>query len=446
MIAVPSPFQQKELLVLGTNEASLRRVRTDAYHADLIDKGAQAPLTLDAQQGRDIIAEFLERALVVAFERDTSFWRLFSSTRYWYHNRPVAVVDGVQVVPRISFATVSLGAEGVGVAFDSGHLYRTDMTVADFYANVGRSERQERIRRFERLRTRGERRKGTLLYDTCHDAVSVCYFERFEEGITCDSTGPIQGKDSLYEYCREKHPEANIRRDDSVACVSFPSANLRHPVLVPARLLRLRIMPDRDQSIRGLGQYKTSPPTSRREQAIRAWNATGSKAARSVGVTFEKELWRPSQSEMLPCPPLTFGKGRTVAAPANGGADEYKRYFRQRLEKLKGGGLYHYDEAVERRLHLVTPKTGGGWTDELQTTFVSDFSAAMKDIAGQQFRVAAVREDDPEKIVETLGETNPGSTVIVFDDRAADNAAYFLLAHGLPGWKLKRLTRRQVQD
>src|SRR5262249_10738882 len=32
------------------------------------------------------------------------------------------------------------------------------------------------------------------------------------------------------------------------------------------------------------------------------------------------------------------------------------------------------------------------------------------------------------------------------DDRAADNAAYFLLAHGLSGWKLKRLTRRQVQD
>jgi len=38
------------------------------------------------------------------------------------------------------------------------------------------------------------------------------------------------------------------------------------------------------------------------------------------------------------------------------------------------------------------------------------------------------------------------TTVVVFDDRAADNAAYFLLAHRLTAWNLKRLTRRQVQD
>src|SRR5262249_10246368 len=87
-----------------------------------------------------------------------------------------------------------------------------------------------------------------------------------------------------------------------------------------------------------------------------------------------------------------------------------------------------------------------GWTDELQQTFVSDFSATIKDIAGLRFRVTTVRENEPERIVEILGESNPGTTVIVFDDRANDNAAYFLLAHGLPGWKLKRLTRRQVQD
>ena len=60
--------------------------------------------------------------------------------------------------------------------------------------------------------------------------------------------------------------------------------------------------------------------------------------------------------------------------------------------------------------------------------------------------ITPVREDDPDRVVEVLAESNPGTAVVVFNDRAADNAAYFLLAHGLSGWRLKRLTRRQVQN
>jgi len=223
VIAVPSPFQPRELLVLGARLASLRRVRTESYQADLQDRGALEPLRLDQEKERDVIALFLERALVVAFEHEPGYWRLFDSTRRWYREEPVTTVEGIQVIPRVAFATVSLGEEGVGVAFDSGYLYRTDMTLADFFdLNIGRGESQERIRRFDRLRNRGERRKGTLLYDTCHDAISVCYFERFEQGMTCDATGPILGKESLYEYCRDKHPQANVQ--PGTASLASPSA------------------------------------------------------------------------------------------------------------------------------------------------------------------------------------------------------------------------------
>jgi hypothetical protein len=447
VIAVPSPFQPRELLVLGAKPVSLRRVRTESYQADLHDRGALEPLRLDQGAERDVIAVLLERALVVAFEQESGYWRLFDSTRRWYREEPVTTVDGIQVIPRVAFATVSLGEEGVGVAFDSGYLYRTDMTLADFFdSRIGRGELQERIRRFDRLRNRGERRKGTLLYDTCHDALSVCYFERFEQGMTCDATGPILGKESLYEYCRDKHPQANVQPGDSVACVSFRSKGLPHPVLVPAKMLRLRVMADKDQSVRGLGEFKTAPPTSRRDEVLRAWEICGEAAGRTVGVRFDEQLWRPAQHELLPCPLLEFGKGRTVVPPDRADVREYLRYFRQRLEKLRGGGLYSYEEAVERKLHLVTPATGGGWTEQLQQAFVADFSATIKDITGLQFRVTTVREDDPDRIVEILGESTPTTTVIVFDDRAADNAAYFLLAHGLTAWNLKRLTRRQVQD
>lgn len=448
MIAVPSPFQPRELLVLGPEPINLSRVRTKSCQADLYDQGALQPLRLDDDRHRHVLATILERALVVDFEDKDGYWRLFESTRRWYREEPVASVDGIEVVPRISFATINLGSEGVGVAFDSGYLYRTEMTLADFFdPAIARGEREDRIRRFERLRSRGERRKGTLLYDTNHDAVSVCYFERFEKGMTCASTGPIQGKNSLYEYCRDRHPEAEVQPGDSVACVSFPGGGLPHPVLVPARLLRLRVMADKDPSLRGLARFKTSPPPIRHEEVLRAWRICGESVARTVGVRFDEQLWRPAdgQFELLPGPTLEFGKGRTVAAPQHPDLREYQRYFRQRLEKLRNGGLHYYEEAVERKIHLVTPKTGGAWTEELQKAFATDFGATIKDISGLQFRITPVREDDPDTIVELLGQSNPSTAVVVFDERAADNAAYFLLAHGLAGWKLKRLTRGQVQ-
>ena len=128
---------------------------------------------------------------------------------------------------------------------------------------------------------------------------------------------------------------------------------------------------------------------------------------------------------------------------------EYGRYYRERLEKLKGGGLYHYEAAVERKLFVVTPKSGNGWTDELRDAFIADFGKVIQDITGSRFSLTQLREDDPDRVVEVLakiadGMGGAGTTVIVFDDRLANGASYYLLSHGLKGWHLKRLTRRQV--
>ncbi len=446
MIAVPSPLQKKELLVVGAKSVSLGRIRHKSWQADLHDRGAAAGLRLDREQDREVLAVLLERALVVAFEGSSDYWRLFDSTRRWYRHDPVTTVEGIQVVPRVAFATVVIGNQSVGVAFDPGYLYRTEMTLADFFdESVGRREREERERQFHRLRSRGERRKGTLLYDTGTDAVSTCYFERFEKGMTCATTGPILGKDSLYEYCQNRHSLADVRPEDSVVYVSF--RNLPHPVAVPAKLLRLRVMADKDQSIRGLGQFKTMPPASRQQECQRAWEACEAALVDALGVRLEEQLWRPDagQHELLNGPELQFGRGRTVAPPSRPDQPEYQRYFRQQIEKLRSGGLYRYEEAVERKLHLVTPTAAAGWPDDLQKSFVADFGACLNDVTGSRFGITTLREDDPERVVERLGDVDPGTAVVVFDDRASDSAGYFLLAHGLSQWRLKRLTRRQVE-
>jgi hypothetical protein len=446
VIAVPSPFQKTELQVVGSAPVALGRVRHKSWQADLQDRGAAPRLRPDREADREVFAALLERALVVAFEGSTEYWRLFDSTRRWYRYDPVTTVEGIQVVPRVAFATLALGDEGVGVAFDPGYLYQTEMTLADFFGkSVGRWEREERKRQFDRLRSRGERRKGTLLYNTGTDAVSTCYFERFEPGMTCATTGPILGKESLYEYCQDRHPSAGVEPDDSVAYVGF--RNLPHPVAVPAKLLRLRVMADKDQSIRGLGQFKAMPPASRQAESQRAWEACEASVVGALGVRLEDHLWRPDagQHELLRGPELQFARGRTVLPPSRADQAEYRRYFRQRLEKLRGGGLYRYEEAVERKLHLVTPTAASGWPDDLQRAFAADFGACLNDLTGSHFGITTLREDDPERVVERLGDVDPGTAVVVFDDRASDSAGYFLLAHGLGQWRLKRLTRRQVE-
>jgi len=450
VVAVPSPFAASEILVLGGKRLPVDQVRDKSWRADLHDVGKSFRLRPGSEDDQQVFADLLERCLVVAFEQSSGYWRLSRPLRNWYADQPITKVDGVEVIPRVSFSTVRLGDPGVGIAFDTGYLNRTEWTVAEFFdPGLSPGERKRRRREFDRFRNRAERRKGTLLYTTGEQVVPVCYFERFADGVTCGTTGPVVQHDSLYDYCQERYPKLALDPRDLVAYVSFPG--LPHPVPVPAKWLRLRVMADEEQSYRGLGQYKTLPPDQRREAAVRGWEQCRAVVERLMGCEAEAELWTPPEErcELLPCPDLQFGGGRVVAAPREATTGEYGRYFRERLEKLRGGGLYHYAAAVERKLFVVTPKSGNGWTDELQAAFVADFGKVIQDITGSRFSLTQVREDDPEKVVEALdkiadGQGGAGTTVIVFDDRLANGASYYLLSHGLKGWHLKRLTRGQV--
>ena len=123
------------------------------------------------------------------------------------HDQPIAEVDGVEVIPRVSFSTVRLGDPGIGIAFDAGYLNRTERTVADFFDPRLLRGTIPRRRDFDRFRNRAERRKGTLLYTTGEQVVPVCYFDRFAERVTCGTTGPVVDSKSLFDYCRERYPK-----------------------------------------------------------------------------------------------------------------------------------------------------------------------------------------------------------------------------------------------
>jgi hypothetical protein len=201
LVAVPSRFHEREILVIAQDTMQVGTIRKNRWQAELTDTGEVTRLRFDNETHRFVIADLLEKSLVIGFERSPDYWRLFTSARYWYRHSPEETVDGIQAISKVSFATLPMADRGIGIAFDSGFLYRSEMTVADFLDSTSaKGERTARQSRFDRLTSRDRGRKGTLLYDTGRNDVSVCYFHRFAKSVTCGSTGPIMDHRSLTEY------------------------------------------------------------------------------------------------------------------------------------------------------------------------------------------------------------------------------------------------------
>ena len=97
---------------------------------------------------------------------------------------------------------------------------------------------------------------------------------------------------------------------------------------------------------------------------------------------------RIAQAEPIHCL-QRVGQSYSPAAPSVG---EYQRYYRDRLRNLRSGGLFRYEEAVERKIQFVTPSS---WDAKLDKVFVQDFQKCLEGIAGLGFKITASREDDP---------------------------------------------------
>ncbi len=421
-----------------------RVVRRQGWQTDLSDVGRTSSLLATDRQDMAALCDLAEKSIVMEMESDADWWRLSNSTRRWYRRECLACVDGIEVVSRMSFAALPIGDSLIGVAFECGYLYRTAWTLADcFAADLPERERRERRRQFDRLRRRSEGRKGTLLYDTDRPQVSVCYFDHERAGVTCGTTGRVLSAESLYDYCGKKYPALGVEREDSVVYVSFPK--MRSAVPVAAKLLRLRVMPDGDPTLRGLDAYRTVPPGRRKTDAEESLPLCRRAVESRLGGTVEDELWQPppADHELLGCPDLLFAQNRMVAAPARPALQEYQRYYRERSERLRNGGVFRFEQTVDRRIHVVTPPTGAGWPDDLQATFLRDFGEVMKNLVGKNFDLVPVRAATPDEARQKLAKTTPGTAVVVFED-TTDESAYFLFAHNLSRWRLKRLTRSGV--
>lgn len=445
ILAVPSPYADEEILLVARQDANLRPIRRHEWAAELVETGKTMKLRLTDESECRVLSHLLEACLAVAFEQADGYWRLSNSTRQWYRDRAAFTSNDIEAVPRVGFAVQVMGAGGLGVSFDTGYLYRTEWTLEDFFdEGVPAAERRERLRRFDRLRSRAQGRKGTLLYDRREGDVNICYYDSYREGSTCGTVGPVMNHSSLIDYYRATYPDLDVSPTDLAVLVSFPGPTIRHPVPVAAKLLRLRVMRDAEQFGRGQVEHSTLPPQKRKQEAEKAWAVCRGIVHDRLGLSFDDSFWQPNgvEHELLDCPKLRFGQERVLAPPRRATTRDYRHYYRQRLELLSNGGLYRLDPSIERRVFVVAPNDDSRWPDALQSALLEDLSKTLEGFAGEPFKLVSIRENEPDRIIERVQAAGGENAIIVFDDHMP--AAYYLLAHGLNGWKIKRLTTGKV--
>ncbi|UCC31315.1 MAG: hypothetical protein JSU86_03380 [Phycisphaerales bacterium] len=448
LIVAPLHGSGGDLVALQQTPFSQVEVAGEEWRAAVSDVG-EIQLDLERPEEAELLAVLVERGLVVVFEGMSGYFNLSTSTRYWCSRRPARAADGIEMLPRISFATLPVAGEGIGIALDFSHMFRTENAL-DYYFASGQNpdERKRREREFDRLRGRGDRRKGTLLYDSGSQTFSQCYFSHNSHGQKCAEVGPLEfgGEryESLHDYYTKKRSSLKVKAEDPVVYVSFRAMRGEKPVA--AKLLRLRVLLDPQRMPRELRANTTIAPGVRRELSEELWRKIPKEWTATAGLTVSDTLWTPDESgqELLAPPRLAFGRGRDVKAPAEASPGAYKSYFKMRREHLTRGGVFSYDEAAGRELIVVTPPESRYWSGVLQKVFVEDFVAQVSGLAARNLRAVVIRGEQVDDIVEQLRGRIPGNAVVVFNER--ERSAYSVLSHELSQWSLKRMTRSRIEQ
>ncbi|PKN31125.1 MAG: hypothetical protein CVU64_00235 [Deltaproteobacteria bacterium HGW-Deltaproteobacteria-21] len=441
MAAVPSGG---EILLLAPRLAAPTVLEGEDWRAEVHDSGHAKMLVFSNKSDAPLMAQLLERRLLVAAARQPNWWKL-DSARIWYEKEPFKQEGDMAAYRRFEVSSVVVEGVGVGLVVDIGTAFFTTSSVADFFRTDLPQEKQEQNRRrFDRLGLRQKGQKATLLYD-CGKTKSKCYFEKVIPGETCATTGERVVKrkvyPSLFAYYRECQPSLRVLESEPVARVSF--AHIDAAVPVASNRLYLRLM--NDVLPRGLGDVDKIKPGDRRLLIQRFWDTLGSKPLGESLPSMRSGFWQPPEDRTGQCkfPSLLFGGNTLLPSPHNGDWESKRDFFRRRLRYLKERGCFHVPATVTRGIHLAVPGT-------LEEQVACDLGDAISKLLSKWTMLnisvlsPQVYTDLGAGIEALKAEGRSGLALFVFEDQ--DPAAYYTVASELKGWRVKRITTRQLQS
>ena len=156
LASVPCP---EGILVAGTKPIKTCDISEDDWRVEIRDKGVIERLHFSKPNEATMLAQLLERCLLIEIGKRTNLWTL-DSPRIFYASTPFKEVDGVAAYRRYEISSTVIEEEGIGLVVDVSTAFFTVPTVADFF-----QDQKRQSKRFEALSQRQTGQKATLLYD-----------------------------------------------------------------------------------------------------------------------------------------------------------------------------------------------------------------------------------------------------------------------------------------
>lgn len=437
------PLKGSELLVATPDPIPCIRIETEDVVLDVVDRGRPpGRICLTDDDGPLLMPRLVERALVAEVAERTDLWAL-DSHRIWYESKPFHVADGVAAFRRYEIGSLFIGGVGIGVAVDLGTAFFTINTLAYYFdATVSNDERRRRHETFQTLTRRQAGQKGTLLY-AIGRSQHKCYFEEAPEGVTCGGTGKFRVKGRTYEsllaYYRIHYPELAVSEDTPAVRVSFQG--LGKPQWVAADRLTVRVM--NEELPHSLISVDKVDPATRHDTLQDYWSRLEPNPIGSVADGLEVGFWRPSSAHLRQFIPveIEFGQGQVLASPRETSAAAYKAYYRQRLEFLENIGCYSVPPTVGRTIYCAYPSTVG---PEAARQLAGDIVKKIGKWTRRPFDSKLIVYDTVAQAVEQVRRSDTsGAVLFVLNE---EPAAYHEVSFNLPGWRVKRVMERTLQQ
>lgn len=437
------PLTGSELLVATHSAIPHIRIETEDVALEVVDQGGPSiRIGLNEAEGSALLPRLVERALVAELAAQTGLWAI-DSPRIWYEMKSIREAEGVSAYRRYELGSVLIEDVGVGIAVDLGTAFFTSNSLA-YYFDGTVSRDQQRIRReaFGKLTRRQTGQKGTLLYDIGRSK-HKCYFEEAPDGVTCSGTSKIRIKnksyDSLFAYYRSQYPEMSVSEDTPAVRVSFQG--IGKPQWVGANRLTVRVMNEELPDC--LSNIDKILPGARRELIDGFWRRLGPRPLGSVASGFQEGFWRPGPTHRRQFIPVAveFSQTQVLSSPQNASSEEYKTYYRQRLEFLDNAGCYSVPPAVGRTLYCAYPRTV---TSGAARQLAGDIVKKIGQWARRPFDSKLIEYDAVVKAVEQVRRSDTSGTVLFVLNE--EPAAYHEVSFNLPGWRIKRVTARTLEQ
>jgi hypothetical protein len=429
-------LSQNTLMVATKDPIPQITFRDDNWEAVLVDIAEPTRrLLVQEEDGRTLMPDLIERAVLAQIHKQQRRWSI-SSPRKWYDPELFDEDDGIAAYRCAALGGMYVEGVGIGVAADVQTAFLTSHTLAWFFdPKQVQHERDRRRRLFDRLADRQQGR-GTLVYKSAY-TMSV-YFAKAEYTTCGQVPTRANGKTytTLLDYYAETYPGLPVTEDTPVVYVLFDGIGAQP---VAANLLRLRIM--NDNLPRALQNADKIVPSDRRAYIESFWKELGDRPLGRVAPGFEEGFWHPTLERVWrpALPTLQFGKNRQLIPPPSGGYTTPQAYHRRRMEALRDGGCYDLPPTMHRTLFCAYPKSMG---QDAPACFMKSLCELLSDCTGKPFNFVLVEygtiKEATEKLLKLRDE---GTALFVLND---EPAAYYNVAKGLDGWRVKRVTQHRL--